>query len=90
MEIDANRNVRQKTLIQSWKQWACDNIEESVAVRQEAVAFRRKGINPQDALHLACAVIASADYFITTDLGILKKNIREIKTLNPKEFVHLY
>lgn len=28
---------------------------------------------PMDALHLACAITAGADFFLTTDKGILRK-----------------
>ena len=42
-----------------------------------------------DASHTACAIYANADYFITTDNGILRqrKNIKEIKIVNPINFV---
>ena len=31
------------------------------------------GIKKMDALHIACAIKEQADYFLTTDDGILKK-----------------
>ena len=46
------------------------------------------GIKQFDALHLACAVEAGADFFITTDRGILKKAIQEeIKVVSPLPFI---
>jgi len=40
-----------------------------------------------DALHLACAKTAGVDSFITTDLGIIKKQLTDIRVLNPLDFV---
>ena len=37
--------------------------------------------------HVACAVYAKCDVFITTDKGILKKKIDDIKILNPIDFM---
>lgn len=36
---------------------------------------------------IACAVYAKCDAFITTDKGILKKKIHDIKVLNPIDFM---
>jgi predicted nucleic acid-binding protein len=33
----------------------------------------RHGLKKIDALHVACAIVAGADFFLTTDDGILKK-----------------
>ena len=43
-----------------------------------------------DASHIACAIYAKAECFITTDKGILKRNINEIKIVNPITFVQEY
>jgi len=42
-------------------------------------------------LHIACAIKAGADYFLTTDDGILKKesNVKELKIKNPIEFTRM-
>ena len=46
-----------------------------------------KGLKVKDAIHIACAAEAKCDYFLTTDIGILKKNIDIIKVLNPIDFI---
>ena len=53
-------------------------------------SFEQRGIKPCDALHLAAAIVATADFFITVDGGILKKPITEIRVVNPEEFVRYY
>ena len=55
--------------------------------RPNAEKYEKLGIKQYDALHIACAVEAKCDYFLTTDKGILKKNITDIKTINPIDFM---
>ena len=45
------------------------------------------GVKAKDAIHVACAVIAEADYFLTTDTRLLKYKTGEIKLMNPTEFI---
>ncbi len=47
------------------------------------------GLKSKDALHIACAVEAKVDYFITTDKAILKKlgkNL-QISIISPVDFL---
>jgi predicted nucleic acid-binding protein len=44
-------------------------------------------IKPLDALHLACAINAKADYFVTVDDGILRYKTDEIKIFDPIMFI---
>lgn len=46
-----------------------------------------KGIKAKDALHIACAIKSECDYFITTDMRLLNKNIEKINIINPIDFV---
>ena len=47
------------------------------------------GIKKLDSLHIACAIRANADYFLTTDDGILKKValIQNIRVTDPIGFI---
>lgn len=45
------------------------------------------GIKLMDACHVACAVIAECDYFISTDKRLLKYHSPEIQLLNPVDFI---
>lgn len=49
------------------------------------------GIKPKDALHIGCAMVGDAEYFITTDDGILKKSDRfnKVKILSPTDFINV-
>ena len=48
-------------------------VRISEEIEQRAQAFNQAGIKPLDALHLACAVQAAADYFCTCDDRLLKR-----------------
>jgi len=50
------------------------------------------GIKNKDALHIASAIKANADYFITTDKKLINKNIEGIIIINPIDFLrrHYY
>jgi len=48
-------------------------IRLSPAIEERARVFHGGGLKPLDALHLACAVEAKADYFCTCDDQLLKR-----------------
>ena len=48
------------------------------------------GLKQKDASHIACAIYAKADYFLTTDKKILNKPVSDIQLINPVEFVRRY
>jgi len=48
-------------------------IRLSPAIEERARVFHGGGLKPLDALHLACAVEAEADYFCTCDDRLLKR-----------------
>jgi predicted nucleic acid-binding protein len=62
-------------------------------IRQRADTLERDGLKPIDALHVACAEIARADYFVTCDDRLLNRyqslHQQDIKlaTCNPTELV---
>ena len=48
------------------------------------------GIKIKDATHLACAIFAKCDYFITTDRRVLNFHTDKIKIVNPINFVEIW
>ena len=59
-------------------------------IRRSSLDFQKRGLMLVDSLHVACAVKAGCDYFITVDKRILNKAITEIKILNPIQFVQFH
>ena len=59
--------------INRWAAYAADDIQESVELLSFAKNLRHYRFQKIDALHIASVITASADVFMTTDDGILKK-----------------
>jgi len=90
IENDANPYPRRRRFVSAWKQFAVIDVEESEELLVLMESFEKRGVKPNDALHLASAVVAPADIFITTDRGILNKPINEIRVMNPEKFLRHY
>lgn len=63
------------------------DIDESDKIKAKAEEVMSTGIKMKDAYHVACAVYAACDYFLTTDDRLLKYRTDEIQMLNPIDFV---
>jgi predicted nucleic acid-binding protein len=77
-----------RSAIYEWKKnGVCDIIEtEKLLVKAEEI--EKMGIDSKDALHIACAVLAKADIFFTTDTHPVKtgNSIADVKICNPVSF----
>ncbi len=62
-------------------------VEVDEDVKRTSFIFQSRGLAWVDALHVACAVKAECEYFVTVDKRILNKAISGIKVLNPIQFV---
>ena len=56
-------------------------------VQKMAKEIMSTGIKYKDACHVASAILAQCDYFISTDKRLLKYKTDKIKMVNPIEFV---
>ena len=90
MENNVNPYPGRKKSVQAWKSFARMDVEESEALLVLMESFEKRKVKSYDALHLAAAVVASAEFFITVDRGILNKPIKEIRVMNPEQFVRYY
>ena len=59
------------------------------AVQEKATLFMKTGIKYADACHVACAILANCDYFITTDRRLLRFQTDDLKLITPVDFVNL-
>ncbi len=93
LDYENSRNpfYNRKTIIEKWKFRAFIQVVENPMVLSNAKQIEKLGIRPKDALHIACAMEANCDYFITTDDGIINKltTNKLIKVLNPIEIINL-
>ena len=73
--------------IARFSEYAKINIIESDSLLKKANEIARYGIKNADSLHIACAIEASADFFITTDSRLLKYKTDNVRIVNPIQFV---
>jgi len=78
--------------IAEWKALATEDIDYSVEVENKAAEYLKLGIRQKDASHIACAVEANCDFFLTTDKAILNKSksISSVEIINPIDFIRRY
>jgi len=91
MDYENHKNPfpERREQISKWRAYAVEDIEEDGALLASAKLIGQAGIKKMDSLHIACAIKANADYFLTTDDWILKRAslITNIKIRDPIEFI---
>lgn len=91
IENDQNPFREKRNAIARWKRFAVADVEESEAILSRANSLTSIGIKAKDALHVASAIEAAAQYFITTDDQLTRK-MRDavgIVAINPVDMVVL-
>ena len=91
LEYENSKNpyaLRRQT-IKTFSHRAAQYISEDFAgeITPLAKSIMDEGIKAKDALHVACAVWAGCDFFLTTDDRLLKYNTSSIRVVNPMQFV---
>lgn len=78
-----------KYAIGQWRRIARYNVCENDGLIKRAMGLTKTGLKPKDVLHISSAIEASADYFITTDKGILRKmeGNKAITVIDPVDFL---
>jgi len=61
--------------------------ERAEIIAPLAEEFMRIGVKEKDAYHIASAIYAGCEYFISTDIRLLKHKTDRIKLVTPIEFV---
>lgn len=56
-------------------------------IEAKASEIMKTGVKFKDACHVASAIYAGCEYFISTDTRLLKYNTQEIKMVTPIEFI---
>ena len=88
-ENNNNPIVENRNSIQSWEAMAKYKCKSSEDILLRGAEIEQEGIRASDALHIACAIESQCEYFITTDLGLINKKIKEIQIINPIDFVRM-
>ncbi|MCR4738807.1 MAG: PIN domain-containing protein [Lachnospiraceae bacterium] len=73
--------------MEPWRSIARHNIKETAEIIKLAERLREEGIKTFDALHIACAVNAGCDYFLSTDRKLLNHKVDGISIVDPVKFI---
>ncbi len=91
LDYENNKNPfrERQEQIMKWKKYAITDIEENTDIIKTALLLNSKGLQKMDSLHIACAIFAKADYFLTTDDKVIKKEnaITELEISDPINFI---
>ena len=85
-ENDANPSSTRKKAIKNFLPLAKEHVDKREDVVSIAQEINAKGIKPIDSLHLASAIYADCDFFITTNDELLAYKDNRIRVINPTDF----
>lgn len=89
-ENSNNRSMQKKMAIEKFmKEYAAIYVsnrnEREIAEYAETIMMT--GVKEKDAYHVACAIAAKCNYFITTDDRLLKYQSEKVDLVTPEEFI---
>jgi hypothetical protein len=91
-ENSANPFPEKKDIIAGWEKSASKTVYPNENVSGIAKDLYQQNIKAKDAIHIACAVDAGCDFFLTTDHELIKKliNFKQIKVINPVRLLEYF
>lgn len=89
LENAANPDIERRSAVAGWAGLAGVDVIPDERIEALAETFVKLGVKAMDALHVACATEAHAEYFLTTDKALLRKfaSAQHIKVVDPIDFV---
>jgi predicted nucleic acid-binding protein len=89
-ENNSNPFEERRCNIAVWKKLSFTDCNLCDKIIKTAEELQMTGLRQKDASHIACAIYAGADFFVTTDKKILNKQVNNIELINPIDFVRRY
>lgn len=88
-ESQANPFEERREVVAHWKTVAVVDVEATEAILRKAHELAARGLHAKDALHVACALAAGCEFFLTTDDLVVKKmrGYAGIAVLDPTQFI---
>ena len=92
LRYECNNNpfeMRRNTILNFIDQYAASfvDVDRRAEIEAKANEIMKTGVKFKDACHVASAIYAKCEYFISTDIRLLKFDTDEIKMVTPIEFV---
>jgi predicted nucleic acid-binding protein len=89
-ENSQNSHFQKTSAIQNWQKIAIADIDETSEIIEASKKIQEKGIKNADSLHIACAMYAGCNFFITVDKRIMKYESDKIRICDPVEFIRIW
>ena len=89
-ENSNNRSMQKRLAIESFMNANATvyvTNKDKEIIERNAHCIMETGIKVKDACHVACAILAACNYFITTDDRLLKYYSEQIQLVSPCEFI---
>lgn len=89
-ENSKNRSMQKKMAIEKFmKDYAALYVSNRNEKEMEELVkpIMMTGVKEKDAYHVACAIVAKCNYFITTDDRLLKYQSEKVALVTPEEFI---
>ena len=92
LDFENSRNpyIAKQNTITDFLKYSHSKILANEKIISMAKKIQKEKIRELDALHIACAIYAKSDFFITVDDEILKYKNSKIKIVDPIEFIKIY
>ena len=87
LENSDNPFAVRQIAIEDFFKYSVLNIEENDEIISIAENIKKTGVKTKDSLHVACAIFAECDYFLSTDKRLLKYQDKRISIINPVDFI---
>ena len=89
VENAANPDVNRRVAVGDWQKLGFMDLSISQRVESIADELALIGVKPMDALHVACAIEAEAEFFLTTDKALLRKMAKhdKLRVVDPVDFI---
>jgi len=89
LKYENSQNIfdSKREAITKWEKSSIQFIGKSDKVTDLARHIASTGVQAADALHIACAITAGCDYFISVDNRVLKYQDNRIVICNPIDFI---
>jgi predicted nucleic acid-binding protein len=81
------RNLEQRLEILAWENKAAISVDKSQEIYKIANEVQKTGVHKFDALHIACAIVAKCQFFVTTDYRLQKYHDKRIYVCDPIECI---
>ena len=85
-----NPHASRREAIEDFSAYAVDTVVGNDSILDIARQIQQTGIKDVDALHMACAVYAGCDYFVTCDDRMLKYKGGQISVIDPIDFIKIW